>query len=634
MPRSLKSVVAGAALVVAAVALVNAPFLLELWRVIRLDDVYYSADSSTHFVRMMHTRNLYLPSGHHWGWEPFWFQGYVPFLLYPHLTYVLLAIASLLPIEPHRLFNLYAVAIYLGLPLAAGWLVAHARGAVMGVLMAVWVAAASSMYGIGLRGVFHTGLLTQQAGLLVFLAFAYDILLSRRIDRAALWMGLAPLVHVHTAVLAGVAWLAEGVLRVLRRDASEPLRPWLVGSLVAALIATPTAVGLIVGWDQVGVSTLFGYPSRLFLLLMRGELLAPWPILAALLLGAFAAVPASKGAERRWALGALLVGVFFLVVALLNVGFPGILGRILVTMLRLRTLPFALLWLALLAAWGWPRLSRPVRAAMVVLTVAGLPTTWGHLATNVGRVANTRPLHVRAEAKTLRTLEEALAWVKQDAGERTATVLLNRSGKLRVALGLRRTLEVLGQPMIGGHGLELASVRNGRQFQQPESIDCPKLKATLRRYAVGYVIEADPERRAVYEKCLAIPAAFTTGEWGVVKLNGDWGSFAPAVRAFRRNDTWTELAWSLHPQPRPTRLVLPMANTAPWEATIDGRPLEFQATEDHMVAFDVPPQSSLLRMRYLGPPGEWSSVAVSGAGLVLGLVLVVRANRRRSAGRA
>ena len=60
-----------------------------------LADIQFSTDSSTHFVRMIHARDLYLPSGHHWGWEPFWFQGYVPFLLYPHLTYVALAIAEL-----------------------------------------------------------------------------------------------------------------------------------------------------------------------------------------------------------------------------------------------------------------------------------------------------------------------------------------------------------------------------------------------------------------------------------------------------------------------------------------------------------------------------------------------------------
>ena len=67
------------------------PALLE---VLRLDDIYLSADSATHLVRTLHARDYYLPSGHRWGWDPFWFQGYVPFLLYPHLTYVFLALVD------------------------------------------------------------------------------------------------------------------------------------------------------------------------------------------------------------------------------------------------------------------------------------------------------------------------------------------------------------------------------------------------------------------------------------------------------------------------------------------------------------------------------------------------------------
>ena len=60
MPRNLRSTLAGTALVVAAVALVNGPLLAELWRVASLADIQFSTDSSTHFVRMIHARDLYL----------------------------------------------------------------------------------------------------------------------------------------------------------------------------------------------------------------------------------------------------------------------------------------------------------------------------------------------------------------------------------------------------------------------------------------------------------------------------------------------------------------------------------------------------------------------------------------------
>jgi uncharacterized membrane protein YfhO len=77
-----------------------------------------------------------------------------------------------------------------------------------------------------------------------------------------------------------------------------------------------------------------------------------------------------------------------------------------------------------------------------------------------------------------------------------------------------------------------------------------------------------------------------------------------------------------------------MAATAPWEATIDGRVIATGATQDHMVTLNLPPSSSRLQMRYLGPPGEWASVAVSATGLLLGLALVIRTSRRRTSGEA
>lgn len=629
-PDSTRARLAGVALVLAAVALVNAPVFAGFLGLVRLDDVFYSTDSSTHFVRMMHARDYYLRSGHHWGWDPFWFQGYVPFLLYPHLTYTALAAASALPIEPHRLFNLYALAIYLGLPVAAGLLVRSARGAIAGGLVALWIASASSIYGVGMRGVFHIGLLTQQAGLLVFVAVAYELLFSRRIDRAALWLGVAPLVHVHTAVLAAIAWLAEGALRAMRRDPDEPLRVWLAGSVVAGLIAAPTIAGILVGWNLVGNSTSFPHPTRLLVRLLAGRVLAPWPTLAAVSVCAVAAAILAPDDTRNRARTALLIGVAFVFVALLDYRVDGIVGRTLYYMLRLRTLPYALLWLALLAAWGWPRLPRMLRVAIVALTLTGVPTTWEHTARNVTRLSDTMPRHNPGEIALLETFEPTLRWVDEDAGARTATLALVMPRPVKRAILLRRALEVTGLPMLSGHGLELTSVHNSHLIYHLERLGCPTIQAEIVRYGVGYIVGSELYRRVVLEKCLGREADFMNEAWWVFATGFGWQNFAPIARSFRRNDTWTELSWRLRPQEHETRLVLPVAYTAPWSADINGKHAEISRTSDGLMSVLVPRGSSVLQLRYRAPPGEWVSVAICALGLVLGGTLVAHTRRRRA----
>ena len=54
---------------VISLTLVLLPTLPALLEVLRLDDIYLSADSATHLVRTLHARDYYLPSGHRWGWD-------------------------------------------------------------------------------------------------------------------------------------------------------------------------------------------------------------------------------------------------------------------------------------------------------------------------------------------------------------------------------------------------------------------------------------------------------------------------------------------------------------------------------------------------------------------------------------
>ena len=133
-----------------------------------------------------------------------------------------------------------------------------------------------------------------------------------------------------------------------------------------------------------------------------------------------------------------------------------------------------------------------------------------------------------------------------------------------------------------------------------------------------------------YEDCLDRTAAFEHDPWWVFRLDDGWGSFSPLVRSFAHDPTWTSLEWKLVPVAAAVPLVLPMAATGRWIAEVDGHTIVPREEDDSLIALDLPPRSEVLRLRYTGPPGEWSSVVVSLAGLILGIVLIVRNGRQRT----
>lgn len=178
-------------LLVGALVALHLPLLHELAGMLSLDTLAYSWDAYTHYLRATFAREYYLPSGHHWGWDPFWFQGYVPFLLYPHLHYVVIGLVSgLLPVAPMRTFNAVTLATLYLWPLLAGLLVVRRRGIVATLAIAVWIGTVSSTYGGGVRGLLLIGLLSQQIGLAVFTVFCWELLVRCDVARAGLWLGL------------------------------------------------------------------------------------------------------------------------------------------------------------------------------------------------------------------------------------------------------------------------------------------------------------------------------------------------------------------------------------------------------------------------------------------------------------
>lgn len=607
--------------ILAVVAVANLPLLDNFARLVSASaPALASADAPTHFFRFVQARDLYLPSGHHLGWEPFWYQGYVPFLLYPHLPYVLLALLSMAaPLDAARIFNLYTAAIYFALPLTAAFLILRAIGGMPALVAAAWFALLSAVGG-GLLGVFVVGLLAQQAGLVLFCLLSFDLLISRRVDRAAIWLGMIPLVHIHTALVAAVLWLFAGLNAVADdHDPASAFKQWGLSSLLALGIACPTILALVQGWGHIGISTFYKAETLEIGQFLSGHALAPWPVLAAILLclAATVRVDWGKSSTLVWLVACLLL----LVVSVhkWEVGVP-LLDRVLGSIFFLRTLPYVFVLAGFLALSRWHALPSVVRVAAILLTVAGLLGPRPILAKAeryVGTSNRSAGKDVRSSMTDFRT---ALRWIHWDRKDQTASVVVAAPRPL--SLWMQAAVHGTGLPMVGGHGGELTHIHNRGLLDRGTRVSCENVRRQIRSYGVGYIVGRDAAHREHLETCLGRGPAFVGRAWWVLATGRSWESTSNLIERFSHDPTWTRLTWTLRPAGTPRKLLLPVAHSGPWTAELDGSVTTIETSTDDMMWVSIPSGARHLQLDYEGYPGEWSSVLLSG--LALGAAVVRR----------
>ncbi len=593
------------------------PSLVALARVVSMEPLAYSADAYTHYLRAVFLREYWLPSGHHWGWDPFWYQGFVPFLLYPHLMYAILALVTgAAGTASMQATNVFTVALLVAPALAAGTAVLRRNGLAAAVVVTAWFVALDSLYGAGLRGLFALGLLTQQFGLALFTLLAWDLVVTRRIERAALWLGLLGLSHVHSTLVASVCWAVFAAEGLVAGD-NEERRRWLLASLAAAAAGTPTLLGLFHGWGQVGASTGMGQPD-VWLLFVRGFLAGPWPTIVAVGLACMAAAAgAPQGRQRRRLLVATALVALLAVVSVQNLVLDTpILNRLARFVLRLRTAPYAFALAAMVAVAGWRTMARPALALVVVLTAGGTLASLASQAAWADRLGNEAGWRQKPDSPLALGFEAALDWIAADAGARTVTVALINEPKPRIAHPIQRLTDRLRQPALGGHGLELSSVRNVKLVNRWDRMSCVGVRNHVQRHAIGYILTHDDAPRAFFAECFASQGTVRRGPWSVWRTGTGWDNYAPIVRSFSHDQTWTRLTWRLEPLGSPWDLALPMAATGPWRATLGGRRTATTAeTSDGMLSVHLPAGTTRLALEFEGYAGEWTSVALSAIAL-------------------
>jgi hypothetical protein len=356
-----------------------------------------------------------------------------------------------------------------------------------------------------------------------------------------------------------------------------------------------------------------------------GRLIGPWPALAAMLATAIAAaaLPPPPGRLRR--LLFLAVGLLLAAVALQRLAFDADGLTRMARMLRLRTLPFAFVFFAIVGAASWPRLPAVLRLAVIGLTLCGVPLTWteDRNATRfVGQPFEAGP----APSARAVVFDEALEWIARDVELDTATILLVEPTP-RSNREIQRLVDRLRQPALGGHGIELSSTLNMELVRSPSRLSCEVTVRRLRDYAVGYILSyREAAERSHFSACLQARPVWEKDDWWIVRTPWRWHSYHAAVTGFDRNATWTALTWTLAPPQRALVLPLPMARAGWWTAAVDGKEVAIGEAQDGTMRVRLAAGSRMLALRYRTPPGEWGTVLLGAVALVVS----VRRVRRRS----
>lgn len=240
------------------------------WIVRPLFDPGYpsSWDGAAHFVRLKAMAELFLPHGRTDGWCPYWYNGFVPFLFYPNLFFVLAGslyhllgrLVSLLLI-----FKLFTASAYALLPPAMYVMARCYRFTRFAALCAaLCTLAVSAPHGIGLQALFTIGLVPQSFALPLFLlglgGFHLGVTVGGRfLPIAAILCALVIQTHFISGVYLALACTVYLVVAcVMHRRPRLTIRRAMGIGLLTAGISAATLIPMVVHQSLRGPGTGWG----------------------------------------------------------------------------------------------------------------------------------------------------------------------------------------------------------------------------------------------------------------------------------------------------------------------------------------------------------------------------------------
>jgi hypothetical protein len=578
------------------------------------------------------------------GWFPRFVLGHQEFLFNgPGLTWLMALVRAVTigTVSNEAALKAVSVASFVALPPAVCFLArSFGLGRRASGLAGVLSVLVSTPFGIGLRGLFETGLVPHQVGAVLFCLALGAAVRTTEDDRRA-WIVLLATSLAALAITHLISLLVLGVILVLSLALSAATRGMSRAGLLRLALGSAGGAGLCGFWlvpflahrNLQGIVTTWLPPPLLDRLgsIAAGRILFPAGV-AFLVLAAWAyQVVGAQRRQDRTALAWVATPLAYLLVAH---GLPHLVGLNEATIqLANRGLGYAgllaILAVAALLADACHRFGRRGYAVALGLTaVAAVAVAPGR--GSAGQFPVPVPAMARAASELARLVPEGARF----ATERDYPAEIKRTGVVHPETWLARAS---GRNSLNGFNLESSSTpRAGGLMNDLDGLSSTRLAIRLNRYGVTHVVATSDGFVSRLTRSARFQPVWTSPPLTILALQPSPGSpppaslvsaAGPASARLTRADA-EHLGFEIE-APERTGVTLALAWSPKWRARLNGAPVRLGQSRDGLVDLTVPAGQSALRLDYRSDVWDRLGGACTLATVAAGGLATARSSRRR-----
>ena len=578
------------------------------------------------------------------GWFPRFVLGHQEFLFNgPGLVWLMALVRAVTfgAASNDAALKVVCVASFVALPPAVCFLArSFGLGRRASGLSGILALLVSTPFGVGLRGLFGTGLVPHQVGAVLF-CLALGAAVRTTEDDRTVWIVLLATALGALAITHLISLLVLGVVLVLWLGLSAATRRLSRAGLMRLALASAGGVGLCGFWlvpflahrNLQGIVTTWLPPPLLDRLgsIASGRILFPGGV-AFLVLAAWAYQVV--GARRSRDLTALAWVATPLAYLLVAHGLPHLVGLNEATIqLANRGLGYAGL-LAILAVgalladvcrrFG----GRGYAVALGLTAIAAVATAPGRGS------AGQFPIPVPAMAAAASELARLVPDGARFATERDYPSEVRRTGVIHPETWLARAS---GRNSLNGFNLESSSTpRAGGLMNDLDGLSATRIAIRLNRYGVTHVVATSEGFVRRLTRSARFQPVWTSPPLTILALQTASGSAGPASLVTAAGPASARLTRS-DPEhlgfeievPERTGVTLSLAWSPKWQARLNGAPVRLGQSRDGLVTLTVPAGPSALRLDYRNDAWDRLGVACTLATVAAGGLATARSSRRR-----
>ena len=578
------------------------------------------------------------------GWFPRFVLGHQEFLFNgPGLTWLMALVRAVTfgAVSNEAALKAVMVASFVALPPAVCFLArSFGLGRRASGLAAVLSVLVSTPFGIGLRGLFETGLVPHQVGA-VFFCLALGAAVRTTGDGRQQWVVLFATSLAALAITHLISLLVLGVMLVLTLGLLAVTGGMSRSGLLRLALGCGGGAGLCGFWlvpflahrDLQGIVTTWLPPPFLERLgsIATGRVLFPAGVAFVVVAAWTYQLVHTRGRRDPSALVWVAVPLAYLLVAH---GLPHLVGLNEATLqLANRGLGYAgllaILAVAALLADGSRRFGRSgygiVLGLTAVATVAAAPGR-----ESAGQFPTPVPAMAAAAGELARLVPDGARF----AVERDYPAEINRTGVIHPETWLAHAS---GRNTLNGFNLESSSTpRAAVLMNHVDDLSAPRIALRLHRYGVTHVVATSDAFAERLTRSARFRPVWSSPPLTILALQPAPGSPAPAsqvtadgpVSARLIRAEAEHLGFEVEAQ-QPTGVTLALAWSPKWHARLNGAPVRLEPSRDSLVRLAVPSGRSELRLDYRGDAWDRLGVASTLATVAAGGLSIVGTGRRR-----